>query len=291
MASAAARARSMHVGYRCSLDFARAREITAVHRRWKVAPRVARTRRRILQVRVDRHQLGVARERHLARQAPVQDAAQRVDVGASVHVVIAPDLLRSDVVDAARERARARHPGTRRDVLRDTEVREERPAVVHPSAFEQDRRRHDAAVHETFRVSRVEGGGALHDDRERDLGGEVALDLEQPLEVGALHVSHGEVEDPVGFSGVVHRDDVRMIECGGGTAVTDESIPERLVLCQRRIQDLQRDLASQPQVAGEVDHRHRAAADDRLDPMARKLGAHPRIGLHVMVVTPGIARG
>ena len=176
-------------------------------------------------------------------------------------------------------------------MLRDAEVGEERPAVVHPPAFEQDRRRHDAAVHESFRVRRIEGGGALHDDRERDLGGEVALDLQQALEVGPLHVSHGEVEDPVGLSGVVHRDDVRMFERGGGSALPDEPLPERLVLCQRRVQHLQRDLAPQPQVAGEVDHRHRAAADDRLDPMARKLGAHPRIGLHGMVVTPGIAGG
>ena len=262
-----------------------------VHRRRQVASRVARTRRRVLEVRVDRHEFGITGERHLARQAPVEDAAQRVDVGASVHVVIAPDLLRSDVVDGARERARSRHPGARRDVLRDAEVGEERPAVVHPPVFEQDRRRHDAAVHESFRVCRIEGGGALHDDRERDFGGEVALDLQQPLEVGALHVSHGEVEDPVGFSGVVHRDDVRMVERGRGPAIPDESLPERLVLGQRRVQDLQRDLTSQPQMAGEVHHRHRAAADDRLDPMARKLGAHPRIGLHGMVVTPEIARG
>ena len=61
--------------------------------------------RRLLQVRPEDGQLGARRRRRLARQALVEHAAERVHVGAAVHVA-ALDLLRRRVGGRADARAR-----------------------------------------------------------------------------------------------------------------------------------------------------------------------------------------
>ena len=48
-------------------------------------------------------------------------------------------------------------------------------------------------------------------------------------------------------------------------------------------QQLERDLPLQPQVLGQVDDAHPAAAEQRLDPVAGELGADPRVVAHVHV--------
>ena len=251
-----------------------------IDRRREVGPDVARVRRRILQVGEDRHELRLAGEGHLAGQAVVEDAAQRVHVGPAVHVALASDLLRSDVVDRAGERARAGEPGAARHMPRDAEVGDEHPTAVLPSAFQQDGRRHQPTMDESARVRRVERGRAPRDDRTRGLRREPGLGPQQPPQIRPVDEPHREVEHALGLSGVIDRDDVRVIERRGRPTAAHEPLAERIVLGQGGVQDLQRDLTSQAEVTSQVDDRHRAAPEDRLDAMTGKLGAHPRIGLH-----------
>ena len=101
---------------------------------------------------------------------------------------------------------------------------------------------------------------------------------QEPLQIGALHVSHRDVEDAVGLARVVDRDDVRMVEAGGDLGLADEALPERIVIRELWTEDLQRDFAAQPDVLRQVDDRHPATADDAHHAMSCELGSHPRIG-------------
>ena len=252
---------------------------------------LAGTRRRVVEMGEDRHQLRLAGERDLSDHASVEHTSEGVDVGPAVHVGLAADHLRSHVVDRARERSRSRQARGRRDVLRDAEVRQERTSEAALTTLEQDVRRADAAVNEPFRVRGVERRGGLGDDGDRDRRIEAAFGLEQPFQVRPFDVSHGHVEESFGLSRVVDRDDVGVLESGDDARLTDEALSEGRVLRERRVQDLQRHLAAQTEMVGDVDDRHPTAADDGLDPIARKLGAHPRIGLHALVLTSDVIRG
>src|SRR2546423_6161867 len=109
---------------------------------------------------VDDGDLGVLRKRLSSRQALVEDAAERVDVGARVDV-LPPDLLGCAVVDGAEERARLRQAG-RADALRDPEVGQ---VDVLVRLLDQKVRRLHIAVYETGPMRRVESRGRLRDDR------------------------------------------------------------------------------------------------------------------------------
>ena len=69
-----------------------------------------------------------------------------------------------------------------------------------------------------------------------------------------------------------------MVEAGGDLGFADESLPERVVVGELGTEHLQRDLAAQPDVLGQVDDRHPAAADHPDHSMSGELGSHPRIG-------------
>ncbi len=98
---------------------------------------------------------------------------------------------------------------------------------------------------------------------------------QQPLEIGALHVPHRDVQDAVGLARVVDRDDVRVVEAGGDLGLADEALPERVIIGELGTEDLQRDLAAQPDVLGQVDDRHPTAADHPHHAMPRELGSRP----------------
>jgi hypothetical protein len=63
---------------------------------------LAKRRRRLLQVGIQGRSVGAASERRLAREALVEQAAQRIDVCTSVDIATA-DLLGSDVIDRAEQ--------------------------------------------------------------------------------------------------------------------------------------------------------------------------------------------
>ena len=81
----------------------------------------ARLRRRLGQVRPQLRLVALARERHVAGERVVEDAAERVDVGARVDA-LAADLLRRDVVERADPVARASSRRRRERVLGEPEV-------------------------------------------------------------------------------------------------------------------------------------------------------------------------
>ena len=119
----------------------------------------------------------------------------------------------------------------------------------------------------------VERGGHLPEDRERPLRLEPPVAGEQGVQVGALHVAHRDEEDAVRLSRLVDRDDIRMLEPGGGTPLLLEPLPEARVGRELGREHLDRDLAPVAKLLGEVDDPHAAAAEQRLDPEAGELGA------------------
>ena len=128
-----------------------------VRRRRPAATAAAASSRRI------RISTGVAveRERQLAGQAPVQRAAQAVDVGADVHRAGVAGLLRGHVVDRAQHRARLRSAASA-DVPRTGRSRAAWPG---PRGVTQDVRRLDVAVDQAVLVRLGQGAGDLVGDR------------------------------------------------------------------------------------------------------------------------------
>ena len=238
----------------------------------------ARHGRRVLEMRVDGRDLGIARERNLAGQTPVQHAPQRVDVGAAVHV-IAPDLLGGHVVDGPDELSGSGDAGAGLQPLRHAEVGQER-AVRRRARIrrEQDVARLHVAMDQPGGMGGIERRGRLRDQGDGAVRFQSRLRSKEPLEIGALDVPHRDVQDAVGLAGVVDRDDVRMVEAGGDLGLADEALPERVVIGELGTEDLQRDLAAQSDVLGQVDDRHPSAADHPDHAMPRELASLPRIG-------------
>jgi hypothetical protein len=89
-------------------------------------------------------------------------------------------------------------------------------------------------------------------ERQRALAGET---LAQAL---AIHHRHRVPEESVGLAGVVHRQDVGVVEPGRGPDLAEEALAH--VGAELRVEHLERDGAVVPQVVGEVDRRHTAPA-------------------------------
>ena len=117
----------------------------------------------VLQVREQDRDVLVLGERHLARQALVEDARERVQVRPSVDVVPA-DLLRCDVVDRPHERPGLGEAAAGRDVLGETEVAEVGVLLL-ALLRQQDVRGLHVPVHEPGPVGGVQGARDLPHDR------------------------------------------------------------------------------------------------------------------------------
>ncbi len=181
-------------------------------------------------MREDHRDVRLAPERRLAREAFVEHAAERVDVGASVDVV-AGDLLGRDVVDRPHQVAVVADPGLVGDPLREAEVGEVGMvgAVGAGARVEQDVGRLHVPVDEAARVGRVERARHLGEDPDRLPRLEPAVP--QPLlEVAALDVAHGDEEQLAGLTGFVDRDDVGVVDRGGELRLAQEALAEALVL-------------------------------------------------------------
>ncbi len=161
--------------------------------------------------------VGAAAERRLAGEALVEEAAERVDVGAAVDL-FAADLLGGDVVGGA-ERAAGAERGCRvAEVAAEPEVGK----IDMPVLVEQHVRRLHVAMHETTGVSGVERArDLLHDPNGPGR-------LERPaaqhdLQVAADDEAHHDVELPVDLARVVDRHHVRMLQ----DAATRDSVKNR----------------------------------------------------------------
>ena len=151
--------------------------------------------------------VGTAAERRPARQALVQQAAERVEVGPPVQL-LAADLLGRHIVDRAQRAPTAGMVGLLRQPSRKPEVGE----IAVAALVEQDIRRLDVTVHKAALVRRVERVGDLLDQAESTFRFELALLSQEPLQIGAVDEPHRDVQLPGHLARVVDRDDRRMIE-------------------------------------------------------------------------------
>ena len=116
-------------------------------------------------------------------------------------------------------------------------------------------------------VRDVETRTDVLDQRNGPLGLECALAAQQDTQVDAVDPLHRDVEEPLVFAGVEHRDDARMLEQRGDVALPQETLAEPGVGCERRVEHLQR---HRPPVgiAREMDGPGCTLTQQRLDPVA-----------------------
>ena len=128
-------------------------------------------------------------------------------------------------------------------------------------------------------MRRVERGGDLAEDVQRRLGLEPLRLLEPRLQVDTLDVAHDDEQDAVGFSGLVDRDDVRVIDRRRQMGLALEPLAEARVVRELRRQDLERHVTLETRLHGAVDDAHAAPPDQPLDPVTGEFRADPRVGV------------
>ena len=134
-------------------------------------------------------------------------------------------------------------------------------------------------------MCRAERAGDRGDDVCGALGVERALLLEQVLRVLTVHVAHRDPEDALLLACLVDRDDVRVVERRGQARLTRKALTERLILAQLRSEKLDRDRTAEGQMLCPVDDAHAAVTEERVQPVARELGANPRNPAHRTLLT------
>ena len=134
-----------------------------VERVRQLRPSLADGRRRVVHVREQRRNLVLALVRTFSGQALVEDAAERVDVDATVHR-LPLDLLRCQVVDGAEDLPAAGEARDGRGVLGQSEVAEIRVLAAAGRPRDQDVRRLDVAMDEPARMGGVERGRDLAEE-------------------------------------------------------------------------------------------------------------------------------
>ncbi len=201
----------------------------------------------------------------------VEDAAERVDVGAGVRA--APgDLFRRHVVDRADHRSLDRQSRNGVELLGQSEVGQV-GVLLAVLDRDQDVRGLDVAVHEAAAVGGVQRGRELLEQLDRSRRLDRPL-LDQDLaEVGAGDVVHDEEQHPLMLARVMDPDDVRVMQRGGDARLALEPLAELLVLGERGRQHLERVDPVQRDVRDAVDEAHAAAADQLVNAVAPDHGA------------------
>ena len=218
----------------------------------------------------------LATEGGLAREALEQDAGEGVHVGAAVHI-LALHLLGGDVVGRTKHVAGSAVGLSAGEPLRDTEVRQ----VDVLGADRVARHEHVARLHiAVYQPAGVGGVERIRDRSQKRHGPgrvERAPKLQQPCEIGSLHVAHRDVEDAGRLARLVDGHDVRVLDGGGPARLVEETATVARIVRVARGQELERDAALQTRIGGAVDHAHSAGAHERLDPVAGELGADTRV--------------
>ncbi len=158
---------------------------------------------------------------------------------------------------------------------RDPEISDERLPVVQQYILGLD-----VAVDHAMAVGVIERTGDLFRYTQRHVDRQLLLTLEKVAQRFSLHVRHYIERRAVEFTRVVQRQDVRVLQVGGGLDLLEETLgtdDSRKL----RTQYLERDLAAVPDVFGEVDRRHAAGAEVALDRVAAcEGGGQLRGGIH-----------
>jgi hypothetical protein len=202
----------------------------------------------------DRH-LGLAVERNAAGQQLVRDDAEGVQVRPRVGRLTL-QLLRRQVLHGSRDRA-----GLRRSAVC---VRAREPEVGYlrdPLRGEHDVLGLHVPVHDPLAMRVVERGQDLQHDFGGRARGEQALRVQHVAQALAAHVLHHHEVHPVDGPPVVDVDDVRVVETGRRARFAPEPFDEPRVSRERRVKDLDRDLALEHRVAGAVHLAHPAGGD------------------------------
>ena len=227
-------------------------------------------------MRVQPGRLPLARERHLAGEKLVEEAAEGVYIGAGVDRLTG-DLLRGDIVEGADEAAGLGQARLGGNVAGDAEVGD--VGVLGTGlAAEQDVGRLDVAVDEASGVDRVEPVADLGDQGGRLLGAEPADLRQPPAQIGAADVAHRDPGDPALFARGVDRDDVRMLDRGSDPRLLGEAPGEDLIRRRLGGDQLQRHLPFQARLQRQIEDPHPAAAEAALDPVPGKLVAASELG-------------
>ncbi len=192
----------------------------------------------------------------------VSDHAQRVNVGAPVHIAVAHCLLGAHVRGSADRDAGNGEPRLTLRRARDAEVRDQH---VSRRALDEDVVGLHVPMHDVARVSVGERVSDFAQHRAHRRERQPRFAREALRERLALDESHREEHHAVDLVHRVDRDDVRVRELRGHLGLAQEA---RLDLrAERELggQDLQRHLAVQAHVARTIDHGHAAASDLVLD--------------------------
>ncbi len=230
-----------------------------VERRRKVGAACRDARRLIVDVSPQRRHVAVAPERRLAGQGFVEEAPERVHVGAGVGPTVR-DLLGRDVVDGADEGAGAcgAGPGSI-GALGQAEVGEV-GVLVAVALLDEHVGRLDIPVNEPARVGGVERLGDLRDDGGGPLRVDRAL-LDDRGEIVTLHERHRQEQETVVLARLVDGQDVGVAQPCRRASFVAEALGEVAVAGELRGDQLQRDGPVQRKLRGPVDLAHAAAAD------------------------------
>ena len=108
----------------------------------------------------------------------------------------------------------------------------------------------------------IERVGHRRDHRDHVAGRKSArMRVQQIRRVGAVDVLHRDPQLTVGLTAVEDADDVGMIEGGCDVGLTGEPLAEHRIAGESRWQDLERVLAGEARVIGEIDLAHPAGTE------------------------------
>ena len=244
--------------------------------------RIARSRRRhrIVDVAPQHHHDGVAAVRRLPGQRLEQDAAERVDVRATIDPP-ARDEFGGSVSRGAREHAASVSLRRGRAQAEVGEVHVLR-RIRCPTASDQDVRGLDVSMDKAPPMRGVEGARDGCEQRDRALRLEPRARREDATQVRPLDEPHRDEQASLVLAGLVDRQHVRVIEARGEARLAQEALAEPVVIGEVRREQLQRDRAPKPRVDGLVHLAHAAPGDQRLDPIGgeRLPGAQLRVRGH-----------
>jgi hypothetical protein len=120
---------------------------------------------------------------------------------------------------------------------------------------------------EALRMRVLEGVGNFACDLERVAGLHCAVEANLLFDCRAVHEGHHVVWEPIYFSRVEYREDVRMLQPGGDSYLAREALAADDA-CEVGSEDLDRYAISVAKIAGKVHGRHPAAAELALDRVA-----------------------
>ena len=219
----------------------------------------------------------IGMERHPPDQQFVEHNSQTIQIRSAVDRPPAR-LLRTHVMRRADHGAGARHVRGRIVGAGDAEIGQRRGAVF----AHQDIVGLDVAMHEAFGVRIIERSRnfAHHAQGERDRPRLAVLAQDR----AATEILHRDVVIVARAADIMHADDIAVMQLGCDPRLAQEAFAEIRIGQQGRRHDLERDIALDRFLGGQVHGRHAATAELALDVVAGDYD-------HVAIMFPQAADG